>query len=300
MKAETLKSQEYPALFCAADKASAAAQEMSIKLSRLTLALLVLGAGFAAVSSPIQCVRSGFAVASAISVALSLSLSIYLKIAKPEQIWYGGRAVAESAKSMTWRYMMAADPYFIDLGTEEADRKFVSDLKSIVRERQQLAFGFGGEFSEQPQISAGMRALRSDTLEQRKSAYLADRISDQRHWYGRQAKSNRKQSSTYFVFITVSQFLALVAAIMLVMHPGSTIKLTGLFTSLASALIAWLQIKQHKEQAQSYSVAELELGFIQERGQYVTNDRELSNFVGDAENAISREHTLWIARRDRA
>jgi hypothetical protein len=287
VKARTLKSQEYPALFCAADKASAAAQETSLTLSRLTLALLVFGAGFAAVSSALQSVSSGFAVASAISVALSLALSIYLKISKPEQIWYGGRAVAESAKSMTWRYMMAADPYFID-------------LESIVRERQQLAFGFGGEFTEQPQISVRMRELRSATLEQRRSTYVAERISDQRHWYGRQAKSNRTSSFTYFVFIALSQFLALLAALALIAHPESNLKLTGLFTSLASALIAWLQIKQHKEQAQSYSVAELELGFIQERAQYVTNDRELSDFVGDAENAISREHILWIARRDKA
>ena len=90
------------------------------------------------------------------------------------------------------------------------------------------------------------------------------------------------------------------AAIVLVEQPGFNLKLTGLFTSLASALIAWLQVKQHKEIAQSYSVAELELDFIQEQAQYVTTDRELSNFVGDAENAVSREHTLWTARRDRS
>jgi hypothetical protein len=296
----TFKAQDYPALFCAADQASTSAQKASLRLSRLTLALLVLGAAFAAASGSVDSFKSGFAVASAASLALSLALSIYMKISKPEQIWYGGRAVAESTKSMAWRYMMAADPYFIDLGMENADMKFVSNLKSIVSERQQLAFGFGGEFSEQPQISGRMRDLRSASLEQRRGAYLTERISDQKYWYGRQAKLNRNQSAAYFSFITISQFLALLAALALITHPGSTLRLTGLFTSLASALIAWLQIKQHKEQAQSYSVAELELGFIQERGKYITNDRELSNFVGDAENAISREHTLWIARRDRA
>ena len=86
---------------------------------------------------------------------------------------------------------------------------------------------------------------------------------------------------------------------MLIARPDSNLKFVGLFTSIASALIAWLQIKQHKEQAQSYSIAELELGFIQQEAQYIADDLALSDFVGDAENAISREHTLWVARRDR-
>jgi hypothetical protein len=130
--------------------------------------------------------------------------------------------------------------------------------------------------------------------------YVTDRISGQRRWYGNQAKLNRSAENKYFALIAFSQLCALVAAMALVEWPGSKIKLTGLFTSVAAAFIAWLQIKQHKELSQSYSVAELELSFIQEEAQFVKNDRELSNFVADAENAISREHTLWIARRDRS
>lgn len=291
--------REYPALFCAADKASGAAQRNSLSLTRLTLIFLVLGAVFAAISGEFDSVRSGFAVASAISLALSIGFSIYLKILKPEQIWYGGRAVAESVKSMTWRYMMDADPYPMDLVPADADQKFVTELRSILRERQQLAFGLGGEFTEEPQITARMRQLRSATLETRKGSYVAERISDQRKWYGQQAESNRTKSNIYFAFIVVSQFLGLFTAFILITHPASNLKFTGVFTSLAGALIAWLQIKQHKEQAQSYSIAEMELGFAKEEAQYVADERALSDFVGDAENAISREHTLWVARRDR-
>jgi len=130
--------------------------------------------------------------------------------------------------------------------------------------------------------------------------YVSERIADQRKWYGNQAKVNRSAENRYFALIALSQLAALVAAMALIEWPASKIKFTGLFTSVASAFIAWLQIKQHKELSQSYSIAELELGFIQEQAQYVKNDRELSDFVADAENAISREHTLWIARRDRS
>jgi hypothetical protein len=299
-----LDYSDYPALFRAADEASLAAQKNYLRLTRGTLILLVTGAALAAVSSEFASpapAMSALAMLSAIVLAVSLLLTLYLKISKLEQIWYGGRAVAESVKSMMWRYIGGADPYSVDLvPAAEADRKFLSELGSIVKERKQLAFGFGGEFAEEPQISERMRAVRAGTLDERKNMYVAERIFDQRRWYGNQAKLNRSAENKYFALIAFSQLCALVAAMALVEWPGSKIKLTGLFTSVATAFIAWLQIKQHKELSQSYSVAELELSFIQEQAQFVKNDRDLSNFVADAENAISREHTLWIARRDRS
>jgi hypothetical protein len=279
-----LEYSDYPALFRAADEASGAA-------------LAAVSSEFASVASAM----SALAMTSAIVLAVSLLLTLYLKTSKLEQVWYGGRAVAESVKSMMWRYIVGADPYSVDLvPAAEADKKFLSELGSIVKERKQLAFGFGGEFAEEPQISERMRAVRATNLDERKSMYVSERISGQRRWYGHQAKLNRSAENKYFALIAFSQLCALVAAMALVEWPGSKIKLTGLFTSVAAAFIAWLQIKQHKELSQSYSVAELELSFIQEEAQFVKNDRELSNFVADAENAISREHTLWIARRDRS
>lgn len=38
---------------------------------------------------------------------------------------------------------------------------------------------------------------------------------------------------------------------------------------------------------------------IRERLAFVATDRQLSEFVSDAENAVSREHTLWLARADK-
>lgn len=293
--------QDYPAVFLAADRASSGAQEKYLSLTRGTLVLLVMGAGFAA-ASPVHafdCVKPALAVTSAISLAASLLLTLYLKAQKPEQLWYGGRAVAESAKSMAWRYMTGASPYLASLSATEVDRKFVSALESIVKERKQLAFGFGGEFAEQPQISNRMREVRAGTLAERTQAYVADRISDQRTWYGNQARNNRLAEDRYFKVVFASQLGALVAAVALVRWPASNLRLTGFFASLASALIAWLQLKQHKELAQSYSIAEIELGFIEEKARHLTTEQEFSDFVSDAENAISREHTLWVARRDR-
>lgn len=295
----TLNHSDYPALFRAADRASVAAQSNYLRFTRATLTLLVAGAGLAAVAGAFEFARAAFAITSAAVLATSLVLTTYLKMSNLEKVWYGGRAVAESVKSMTWRYATGSDPYAVDFSPAEVDGKFLAQLESILKERKQLAYGFGGEASTEPQISDRMRQIRAGSPQERKAIYLSERISDQRRWYGDRARSNRSAGNAYFIFIAMSQLLALITAIALVHWPASSVKLTGLFTSLAATLIAWLEIRQHKGLAQSYSIAELELGFIQEKAKYVDSNRTLSDFVGDAENAISREHTLWVARRDR-
>jgi hypothetical protein len=68
--------------------------------------------------------------------------------------------------------------------------------------------------------------------------------------------------------------------------------------TLTASFLAWLQVKQHEELAHSYAVAAHELSFVREAGKLVHQEAELSSFVADAETAISRKHTLWLARRD--
>jgi hypothetical protein len=58
-----------------------------------------------------------------------------------------------------------------------------------------------------------------------------------------------------------------------------------------------LQVKKYQETAQSYSVTSQELGFIEALARTVSTEEQFSLFVENAEFAISREHTLWIARR---
>ena len=64
------------------------------------------------------------------------------------------------------------------------------------------------------------------------------------------------------------------------------------------ALIARLQVRQHDELSQTYSVAALDLGFIEEQGAAITTEKDLSSLLADAENTVSREHSLWITRHN--
>jgi hypothetical protein len=60
--------------------------------------------------------------------------------------------------------------------------------------------------------------------------------------------------------------------------------------------MAWNQMKRNEELSQSYGLATQELIFIYEQSTQVKTEEELSNYVISSENAISREHKMWLAR----
>ena len=292
-----LEIGDYPALFQAADSASNAAQRSYLRLTKGILCLLVGGAAFAAVSNEFPEAAAVFAVISAIVLAASLLLSVHRETLKLEQVWYGGRAVAETARNMMWRYVTGADPYPTDLPSADAEKKFLADLASIAKERK-LPFGVGKEFVGAPQISKAMREARASNLNERKETYLVQRVQDQRRWYGERAQTHSRSGKRYFFVIVASQICALASAISLVRWSNSKIQLTGLFASVAAAFIAWLQIKQHKELSQGYAAVEMELSFIEEEAARSASERDLSDFVAHAEGAIAREQMVWLAKRD--
>jgi len=260
-----VKNSDYPALFQAADRASIAAQGKHLLFTSSILLCLVVAAGLGALSGVISGAKTSLAVASTALVSLSFVLTAIRRSLKPEKLWYGGRAISESAKSMAWRYMAGAEPYFIGLQGADVDTKFIADLKALVKDSDQLAVGVSSEYTDKPQISPRMREVRAMALDSRRQTYLSQRIADQRSWYGRKARKSQTAESRYFVVILVSQAMALAAGAFMIASPGSRWNLVGVFSALASALVAWLQVRQHEELAQSYAVAALELGFIEDR-----------------------------------
>ena len=293
-----ITEDDYPAVYLAADRTSGMAQRRHLWFTGLILGALVACAVLGTLSGVFPRYGKVLALCSTGWAATSFMLTSMRKALKPEKAWYSGRAVAESAKSLAWRYMTDADPYPISLPSAEVDGKFLSDLKALSKDQTPVALGFGGEFSDRPQISARMREARSLPLEQRRQLYLKGRIEDQRKWYGSKARKSQRVANRYFVVIQASQALALGGTVLLFSAAASKWNLSGVFSALASALIAWLQVRQHDELSQTYSVAALELGFIEEQGAAITTEKDLSSLVADAENTVSREHSLWITRHN--
>lgn len=293
---------DFPALYVSADGASLAGQRAYTSLVLANLILLVSTAIVAAVK-PSQ-LDSYLPMVSAGALMITLIITFILRARRPERRWYKGRAVAESVKTLSWRYATGADPYPMALSEAEADRKFVADLMQMVRERRDLSGEFADALGNRTHITGWMRTLRGLEFRNRLSTYLSRRIEDQQLWYTTKAKFNKWRESVWTVAVFGLQIAALVMAIVAATSrpPSSApeaLDAASAFAAIASAIIAWTQLKRHHELTQSYTIAALELGLILEQGRHVGNDDELAAFVSDAENAISREHTLWLGRARR-
>ena len=64
----------------------------------------------------------------------------------------------------------------------------------------------------------------------------------------------------------------------------------------AVAVAAWTRTKAHSELAEAYAVTAREVAQIRASAAEVAEE-DWRDFVANAEQAFSREHTLWHARR---
>lgn len=171
-----------PGLWHAADAASAAGQRAANRRTGARL-LLLLGAAVAGAASWTPGGRDVPALAAALAFFLALLLELRSALDNPEQRWYRGRAVAESVKTLAWRFAVGGAPF--GTGRSDAEALLLDRLRDIIRSMRGLEW----TPTDLPdQVTGPMRALRGRSLADRRTTYLRDRIGDQFAWYTRAAK----------------------------------------------------------------------------------------------------------------
>lgn len=209
----------------------------------------------------------------------------------PERTWYEGRAVAESVKTLSWRYAVCADPFPQDMNRSAAEREFRRRLSSIIKEMSdQIIF----EHTDSV-ITAGMSKLRTLSFPERRDAYIQGRTRDQQKWYCKKARTNQRRATVSWAILSLVESTAIIVAVGRILGLWS-IDLAGLLAALISAGTAWTAVKQFSPLAAAYSVATKELGLQASRLASVNED-DWAVVAADAEEAISREHTTWLASR---
>lgn len=290
------ETEGMPALYYAADTASTTSQSLYLRMLFLVLICTVAGPLLLGLA-PLSPKRAAlFRYASATSLFASLLVTGRIRESRKEREWYGGRAVAESVKTSAWRYAMAAEPY-TSVSIAEMDKLFLANLREMLKDAKELNYSAGGDFNSKPQITDTMRSLRRQSWQERMQVYLEQRVHDQRRWYSTKSKHSNQLENVFFALILAFQLLATLVSLAFAVWPQATINMTGTITSSTAALLVWLQVKRYQETSQSYAVTSHELGFVEETSKHVKSEDEFSSFVSDSENAMSREHTLWVARR---
>lgn len=286
-----MNPSEYPALYRAADDRSLGCQTVFFRTVFYHLSFLVVAAALSVVYRP----SAGLAIAQATVLLGALACSVYLFAARPDRQWYGARAVAESIKTAAWRFISVAEPFS---GTIDEDRRrFRNLLKEIVDQNREVTQRFT-TYLDGEQITHEMLKRREEPLGRRLELYLSQRISEQQLWYAKKAAYNRRMATLFFIALIVINTIAVVFAIARVHFTATPYWPTDVLIAAAAALLAWLQSKRFSELASSYALAAHEISLIKEQSASVRDDAAFSRFVGDAENAFSREHIQWVARKD--
>lgn len=297
----------FPALYRYADAASENKQRRFLLLVGIEYGLLILAAILS--MSYVEKLfigdysvdRSFFYIVYAAVFIISIVVLLRRAVLQPHRKWYECRALAESVKTLTWRYMMRAEPFSNASETELPREAFRKQLHQLFSVDPAMARIISYDWSADDQITKEMDDVRALTLEQRKARYGVERIYDQQQWYANKAKYNR-QHANIWVWIGLACYVVAVGLVLgrIFAVPGSLLDRVWPIEPvivLASSFIGWTQIKKFDELGAAYTLTAREVGLIGGKLDRVRTETELSDFVNEAEQAFSREHTMWIARQ---
>ena len=287
----TMMEDDFPALYKSANDLSKRAQNNFFRALFIHLCLLVIAATLSVINWP----EWEAAYLQALVMIAALGCTIYLFSMRPDKDWYAGRALAESIKTMSWRYVTKSEPFL--LPDQEAKGLFVQKLKATLSQNIDLAGKLTAHLQDE-QLTSAMDQARAQSLETRKTNYRDNRIADQAVWYSGKSKTNGNYAAVFFWALIILNSAAIVFALAKIKYPATENWPTDIFIAAGACLLTWMQAKRFSELSASYALAAHEIGLIRVDSIKPQGDDEFSQFVGDAENAFSREHTQWNARKD--
>ncbi|WP_433787575.1 DUF4231 domain-containing protein [Actinomycetospora sp. CA-101289] len=282
---------EFPAMFASAERASADGQRLYMSLVGIRLGALIAAALGGAVSWHIDTidVLSWLAL---VSFVVALTAEVLILALVPEKKWYEGRAIAESVKTLTWRYASGGDPFDPTMGQDEAESEFRSQLRAVGQDMEYVPVPTDGAGQD---IPPSLRTLRSESYEGRKNRYLTCRLIDQQNWYTGKAQSNERRRIAFLVLTICLEFIGLVAAALRV-SGAIDFDLLGIIAAIVGGAASWAQTRQYGQLSRAYSITAHELRSVRSEAERVS-EFDWPRFIDEAEESISREHTLWRASR---
>jgi hypothetical protein len=226
---------------------------------------------------------------------LALALLLWRFVVKPEQAWYQGRALAESVKTSAWRFCMRSAP-FDDLRQADAVSDFQRHLRSILSANQYAGTRLPPNFAADNQVTDSMKNCRELPLSDRMRLYEEHRINDQRKWYAAKAGANKRAALFWVSFCVIAYCGAITLSLTRAAHPEITWLPTEVLITIAASIVGWMQIKKFNELSASYILTAHEISIMHGQFSLISEECKFAEFVNEAEQAFSREHTQWVAR----
>ncbi len=285
-----LNKDSLPYLYQVADRVSLKNQNYYFNLICCYLFLLVV----AALISYIWPKEQISIVISLIIFLITIAILVLLKLKKPDDIWYNGRAVAESIKTRSWRWCMRSTPYE-SIDDNIAINEFIADQKNILKHNKSIRDILDTNIPSEP-ISETMKQIRSLDISSRLEIYKEQRIQNQIIWYSLKAKENKKKANFWFIATILLYTITILLLIYKITNTNISLPIE-VITTAGTGILTWINSKKFNELHSSYKLTAHEILFIKMDGENITTEEELSEFIINSETAFSREHTQWIARK---
>ncbi|MGL5825418.1 MAG: DUF4231 domain-containing protein [Nocardioides sp.] len=293
MPTQHVLDSDMPQLFQAADAASLAGQRRYVGGTRLRLALVA-----AAALCGIASWRVGegeidmLALLAVVCFVAALLVEGVLWKGRPDKAWYDARAVAESAKTLAWKFSVCGEPFPRSMSDTEAVRALLDRLETVCGQYPALEL----KPVDAEMVSKWMRTQRSAARAERIEIYLNARIREQRSWYSTKAEYNGMRSKQWRASLVILEFAGFLFALLEALNPSMP-ALSAAFAALIGSVVAWVETKQHDFNSRAYGAAVTDLAKAETKLLLVADESDWAREVNDAEDAISREHTLWLASR---
>lgn len=209
---------------------------------------------------------------------------------RAERRWYDARAAAESMKTATWQYAVGGESYRID--DPMGKSRFLKLVGEICRQLPSWQSGTTGEGSL---VTEQMAHFRESDLATRVSTYVEQRVMNQVNWYKRKADFNAKRASRWSSGVISVEGVALAVGVVNLVHPLG-VDYLGALAAIAAGLAGWKQTKRFNELAEAYALTSNET-FLVKESLDTTSEDAWAQSVTSAEAAFSREHSMWLSRR---
>lgn len=287
---KSLHPIQMPGVHEAASRASRRGRRVYMRLNAIRLFSLVTAAITAAIGLTYETFDwPGLILLFAFVTALLTELG--LTWLQPERDWYAGRAIAESTKTLAWRFAVQGEPFGPSLTEREAQTLLRVRIGEILRRgRDRIDITPGNAV-----VTDSMLALRISDLASRSEAYITFRTREQWAWYSAKAKENSTRKTMWRLLLLSGEVFAVVAAA-LAFGRHEPADFAGILAATVACGAAWLALKQHSQLTSSYRLAAMELA-LQEATLRQVESQDWAHAVANAEEAISREHTMWLATR---
>ena len=138
-----------------------------------------------------------------------------------------------------------------------------------------------------------MRYIRNAEKKEKKEFYKKFRYEDQKEWYAKKGKFNKRKHTQSLVFFFA--LYAFVFGIFLCNVVQGERLPTSYMLVFASAVVTWMESKRYGDLKTAYTVTSCDIQMM-DSADGVTDEKDFAKYVKNCENAFSREHVRWAAR----